>query len=375
MRFRASDVSKRISIIVACRNEKMFIADCLESILANDYPKELMEILVVDGMSDDGTRHIVSSYCQRFPFIKLLDNHPRITPTAFNIGIRAASGELILIMGAHSTYAYDYISRCVQSSSQTGAENVGGIMRSVPRTPGVLARATVLTLTHRFGIGNAAYRCAASNDDPRLVDTVWGGCYRREVFARIGTFNEKLIFNQDLEFNLRLRRAGCRILMDPRIVSEYRARSELRPFCKHSFRDGCWIILSSVYSEGIAFSWRHLVPFLFVLSLTASAAAGLLLPRFLVLALAILATYLAAAFTASFEIAWRERDLRYLLLMPVAFACIHIPYGLGSLWASIKTMFVRELRNQVLGRLHAGAPPQVPWAVPPSDPYNRQPGS
>jgi|SRR5215469_10517558 len=330
----------KVSIIVACRNEAAFIADCLESILANDYPKDLVEVLVVDGMSDDGTRRIVERYCDRFAFIKLLDNPRRIASAAFNLGVQKSSGDRILIMGAHNAYAKDYISRCVRASNESGADNVGGVIRVVPRTSGLWSRALALTLSHRFGVGNSHFRCTAGNEvaQRRLVDTVFGGCYRREAFERVGPFNEKLVFNQDIDFNLRLRRAGGRILLDPSIVSEYRARSDVKSFWKHNFRNGSWVILSGLFSEGIPFSGRHLVPLLFVLSSIGSAAVGLFVPSFFWMSLGVLCSYLGAVFAVSCVIAWRQHDFKLLAVMPVAFASLHVSYGLGSFAAVIKTL-------------------------------------
>ncbi len=331
-------------MIVACRNEEAFIGDCLDSILANDYPKDLLEILVIDGMSDDGTRTIIEDYCSRFSVIKQLENPARIASSAFNLGIRSASGDLIMIMGAHNVYAPDYISRCVRASVDSGADNVGGIIRVSPRTPGLLANALTFALGHSFGVGNAHFR--VGNGGRRWADTVFGGCYRREVFQNVGVFNEQLVFNQDIEFNLRLGRAGGRILLDPEIVSDYHARSDLKSFCEHNFRNGSWVILSSLLSEGIPFSWRHLIPLVFVSSLIASALLSPLAAGARLTLLVISGSYLLASLISSGFIAFRERDIRYAILMPLAFAALHISYGLGSLKALFTATLQKSIRRK-----------------------------
>src|SRR6266700_4002387 len=121
-----------VTIVVPCRNEEKRIASCLESILANDYPKERMEILVLDGMSEDGTREIVAGYSERYPLIRLVDNPKKHIPVAMNIGIQNARGERILKVDAHSTYQPEYISRCVHYQDLYGAENAGGVWTMVP---------------------------------------------------------------------------------------------------------------------------------------------------------------------------------------------------------------------------------------------------
>ena len=163
---------------------------CLKSLLANDYPKDRLEVLVVDGMSEDGTRNVVTEYAKRWPVIKLLDNPKRITPAALNIGIRQARGDVLIRMDAHARVDCGYIRRCVGTLLVRGADNVGGIMKTVPKQKRLVGRAIALCLSHRFGVGNSYFRVHAMK--PKWVDTVFGGCYRREIFKRIGFFNERL---------------------------------------------------------------------------------------------------------------------------------------------------------------------------------------
>jgi glycosyltransferase involved in cell wall biosynthesis len=339
----------KVSIVVACRNEEAFIGECLDSILANDYPRDLLEILVADGMSDDGTRAIVTSYSERFPFVRCVDNPGRIASTAFNLGIQRASGDLIMIMGAHNVYATDYISRCVRASNESGADNIGGIIRVTPRTPGLLGNALAFALGHPFGVGNAHFRFESRGR--RSADTVFGGCYRREVFEKIGLFNERLVFNQDIEFNLRLGRAGGRILLDPEIVSDYQARSDLKSYWKHNFRNGSWVVLSSLYCDGLPFSWRHLIPLVFVTALAVSGMVSFILPHFWWVLLGISVSYQVASVVSSGAISVRQRDFRYFFVMPLAFALLHVAYGLGSLTAMSRTLVRRDLRGRAYRRI------------------------
>ncbi|MFQ5779968.1 MAG: glycosyltransferase, partial [Nitrospiria bacterium] len=140
-----------VSIIIPCRNERDFIASCLDSILGNDYPFRLIEILVVDGMSTDGTRGIVEAYAQHHTFIRLLDNPKKLTPAALNVGVKNAMGEIIIRMDAHATYDSKYISKCTKALDEYKAGNVGGIWRIIPRGNTLTGKAIVKSLSHRFG--------------------------------------------------------------------------------------------------------------------------------------------------------------------------------------------------------------------------------
>jgi len=325
-----------VSIVIPCYNEERFIVSCLDSIIDNDYPKEELEVLIVDGMSNDKTRAFVERYTREYQFIKLLDNPKRITPAAFNIGIKYAKGEVIIIMGAHNVYEKDYVSKCVKHLNGYGADNVGGMMVTLPRNNNLVGKSIVLALSNRFGIGGAAFRIGS--EKPRWVDTVFGGCYKREVFDRVGLFNENLVNTQDMEFNTRLRKAGGKILFHPEIVSHYYARSELRSFCKHNLRNGFWAIYPFKFTKIMPVSWRHLVPLAFVSSLIGSGILSFFSQIFLWLFLFIFGSYALANAYFSIKIAVREKDFRYLFAMPPIFAILHVGYGLGSIYGAIRLL-------------------------------------
>ncbi len=318
-----------VSVVIPCRNEEGFIGRCLDSILANGYPSDLLEVLVVDGESSDGTRAIVADYAARFSVVHLLPNPRRITPVALNLGVRAAQGQLIMRVDAHGTLGPGYIAGCVRALQTSGADNVGGIMHTVPRTAGLVARAIVASTSHRFGVGGSYFRVHSSQ--PRWVDTVFGGCYRREVFERVGLFNERLVSTQDLEFNLRLKRAGGRTLLVPDLTCSYYARSDFPSFTRNNFRNGLWVVLPFLYSRIIPVSLRHLVPLCFTLALVGSAVlAALWTPGVWVLA-AVVVPYAVADLAASVQVAIGRNEWRLALIMPFIFASLHLAYGLGSL--------------------------------------------
>jgi len=337
-----------ISILIPCRNEERFIGDCLNSVIANDYPKDRLEVLVIDGMSEDGTREVIAGYAEQYPWIKIIENPKLITPVALNLGIKQAKGQVILWMSAHNRYEKDYVSRSVECLEKFGADNVGGIMKTLPREDTFTGRAIVASLSHRFGVGNSYFRVQAS--EPKWVDTVFGGCYRREVFDRVGLFNENLVRGQDMEFNLRLKKAGGKTLLVPEIVSYYYARSDIKSFWKHNFTNGVWAILPFLHSPIMPVSWRHLVPLLFVASLLGSAFLGLFWTPFFYLFLFILGFYGLANLGASLRIALERRNIRYMITMPFIFGILHFSYGLGSLLGVFKILgSARFWRNYLSG--------------------------
>src|SRR3989344_8498691 len=208
-----------VTAIVPCLNEERHIAECLDSILANDYPKDKMEILVVDGYSKDKTLEIIKSKGEQFSVIRLLDNPRVITPAAMNIGIQNAKGDIIIKMDAHSVYAKDYISKCVEHLEESGADNVGGALQSIPAKNTLMARAIAICLSHVFGAGGSYFR--TGSEEPREVDTVAFGCYKREVFDRVGFYDERMEKTEDLDLNLKLRKVGGKIMLFPDIKALY----------------------------------------------------------------------------------------------------------------------------------------------------------
>jgi glycosyltransferase involved in cell wall biosynthesis len=329
-------------VVIPCRNEARYITVCLDSILANDYPRNRLEVLIADGMSEDGTREIIDKYSRLRSEVRCLDNPKRITPSALNIGVANARGEVIIRMDAHARIAGDYIRRCVAGLSRYRVDCVGGVMHTLPQEHTPVGRAIAAALGSGFGVGNSRFRVHPS--EPTYVDTVFGACYRREVFERVGLFNERLPRTQDFEFNARLRRGGGRILLLPGIVSYYYVRVGLGRFWGDNFNNGVWAVLPFARSRVVPVSWRHLVPLVFVALLMVSA---LLAPRSaaarLVLA-AVAGAYLAAAASASVLIAWRRREPRFLAVMPVVFSALHVAYGLGSLWGLTKISTASALR-------------------------------
>jgi glycosyltransferase involved in cell wall biosynthesis len=316
-----------VTVIVPCRNEAAFVGMCLDSIEANDFPHDRLEVLVVDGMSDDGTRDVVARYTRCDTRIHVLDNPRRITPAALNIGIAAAKGDIIMRMDAHNAYPSNYISTLVTWLVDTGADNVGGAWITRPANTTRRARAIAAALAHPFGVGNAHFRLGVR--EPRWVDTVPFGCYRRDVFARIGAFDEELVRNQDDELNLRLIRHGGRILLVPAVSSTYHARESLAKLWRTYFQYGYFKPLV-VRKVGGVLTVRQLVPALFVLSVIAAAVLALWLPIMAMVLVAIVGLYALADIACAASIATHD-GLGVGLALCAVFPVLHVSYGTGFL--------------------------------------------
>lgn len=321
------EVLPKVSIIIPTRNEEKYIRYCLQSVIDQDYPKDLLEILVVDGLSEDGTREIIEDYVHKYQFIKLLNNPKRIVSTALNLGIKDAQGGIILRMDAHNVYRKDYVSKCVKYLIEHNVDNVGGICLTLPGTNNLLGNSIAFVLSSPFGVGNAYFRIGSKK--PKYVDTVPFGCYKKQVFEKIGLFDEDLVRNQDDEFNLRLIKDGGNILLVPEIVSYYYARDSLGKLWKMYYQYGYFKPLVA-QKIGVILTWRQLIPSLFVGSLIFTGVLSFFSNYFLRLFLLIVALYLSANFAFSFSIAFKK-GLKLLPFLPISFAVLHFSYGLGYL--------------------------------------------
>ena len=327
-----------VTMILPIRNEARYIARCLEAVLTQDYPRGRIEVLVVDGMSDDGTREIVQKTLERFNVstfqrcsVQVIDNPSRIVPTALNRGVRQARGEIIIRVDGHAVIAPDYVRLCVHDLANGDADCVGGPIRTLGET--WMARGIAIAQSSPFGVGNAAFRYAHR---AQYVDTLAFGAYRREVFDRIGLFDEELARNQDDEFNYRLTRSGGKIWLDPAIRSDYFSRASLGALWKQYWEYGFWKV-RVIQKHGRPASWRHLVPAAFVLAVAASVILGMV-GESLMPVLAVAASYAAASLAASLALAFRK-GWRYLPLLPLAFATMHVAYGVGFLWGWVRFGF------------------------------------
>ncbi len=328
-----------LTVICPIYNEEKYIAGCIESILAQDYPKEDLEVIFADGMSSDRTREIVAGYSAKYPFIKLIDNPQRFVPSALNKAIEAASGDVIMRLDAHSFYPSNYFSALVAAIGRYDADNVGAVCKTdvLNKTPKSLAIREVLA--HPMGVGNSTFRTGI--DRAQEVDTVPFGCWHRSAFDKYGRFDERLIRNQDIEFNKRIHRGGGKIVIVPDTYSTYYARETFGRLAGNNYDNGKWNILTVWYTRQLkSLSVRHFVPLAFVLSLMLPVIGAIFWHPLIWLAVASLLCYTVLVSAISIKISKREK-LNCLDLIKTFFV-LHLSYGCGSLMGILKLPFVKR---------------------------------
>ncbi|MBU1798022.1 MAG: glycosyltransferase family 2 protein, partial [Bacteroidetes bacterium] len=225
-------MSQMISILLPTHNEELFIEKSLNSLLKNDYDKNMFEILVIDGMSTDKTLEITNRKHINDSRIKIISNDKIIFPAAINLGIKHAKGDIIVIVGAHAKYPKNYLTECVNGLNKYKADNVGGILETRSLKTTTLSKLIIASLSSSFGVGNSTFRVGSA--EAIEVDTVFGGCYRKEVFDKYGNFNENLISSSDMEFNKRITKAGAKIILLPWIKVIYYTRTKFINFIKNN---------------------------------------------------------------------------------------------------------------------------------------------
>lgn len=344
-----------ISIILPIRNESNFISNTLDSIINQEYPMDNLEIIIADGMSDDGTREILHIYQKKYSNIKLVDNPERIVPTGFNRALNQAKGDIIIRIDGHSEVDLDFVENRIRLLEEKDSDCVGGATEHI--ADNAVGQAVKTAQSSKFGVGGVAFREDAT--EGKYVDTLAFGVYKREVFEKIGGYDEELVRNQDDEFNFRLIQNGGKIWLDPSIKSVYYPRNSLKKLFKQYFQYGFYKVRVMQKRRAFA-SWRHLVPGVFVLALFVSVLTFPIshFPFYL-----ILGSYLTANLSATiweiFKLVTRYKSQTTnhqllvtshqspvtthhspianhqspitAVLLPITFFTLHFSYGLGFL--------------------------------------------
>lgn len=322
-----------LSVICPIYNEEKYIAKCIDSILAQDYPKDDIEVIFVDGMSSDRTREIVAEYSAKYPFIRLIDNPDRIVPPAMNIGIKASVGDIIVRLDAHAVFPQNYFSELVKNLHELDADNVGGVCRTLPINDTPVCRSIAYVLSSSFGMGNSHFRIGA--DSIKEVDTVPFGCFKRELFDRVGYFDEELTRNQDDEFNGRIIKNGGKIFLLPDLVIDYFARDTVAKVYKMFYQYGLFKPLVNK-KLGQPATIRQFFPLLFVLGLILGPLTFLISSAFIWLYLGVLLVYLTLAAVFSSR---ESRSLKEVLIKIWVYFVVHFAYGWGYINGIIKLIF------------------------------------
>lgn len=336
----------RISVVVPCRNEVTNIDAFMTSLLSQDLPADSeLQIIIADGLSDDGTRESLERYRRQFANIQIVSNPKKIVSTGLNLAIRQAVGEIIVRMDVHAEYASDYITQCVMALKKTNSENVGGPART--RSQGYFQEANGLTYHSRFSCGGARFH------DPNYegpVDTVTFGCWRKSTLETLGCFDEELVRNQDDELNLRITRNGGTILQIPQIRCWYKPRSTLRSLFRQYAEYGYWKVYV-IRKHRVPASVRHVVPALFLTSLLLLCGLSPFVRSASLLLLILVGTYLLTGIVATVLTCFRSSAWRFLPILPVMFVTYHFAYGFGFL-----TGVVHILLRQLFAKRDPGTP-------------------
>jgi succinoglycan biosynthesis protein ExoA len=328
-------MSPTVSIVVPCYNEEGTIGTLLQAILDQTYPAGDMEVIIADGMSGDGTRAVIDEFQSTHPdlVLRVVENRRRTIPSSLNLAMREARGEFLVRLDAHSVPIPEYVERCVDDLKAGKGANVGGVWKIRPGGPGWMARGIAGAAAHPMGAGDALYRLGAPAGP---VDTVPFGAFRRQVFEQLGGFDETLLTNEDYEFNLRIRRSGGRVWLDPRIASTYLARPSLWALAAQYWRYGYWKCRMLLRYPG-SVRWRQALPPLFVTSLVGlGVAASFWRPALYGLG-GVVGVYLAAVLVGAINIGARDAGVP-VAGAAMALVTMHLAWGGGFVWSLVTSM-------------------------------------
>ncbi|MEE4197224.1 MAG: glycosyltransferase family 2 protein [Bacteroidales bacterium] len=333
----------KISIIIPARNEEKYLEKCLLSILKGTESGLETEIFVVDGKSSDRTVQIVEQISESSPNLYLITNEKKTTPHAINLGIKKSSGDYLFIISAHAEYPADYFVKLLNWAKKLQAQVVGGVLETKTLDHSSKAKAIQFVLSNKWGVGNALFRTGVKKVCE--VDTVAFGCYHKSVFEKFGFFNPELTRNQDIEFNLRIKKGGGKIYLVPDVKATYYARNNFYALAKNNFKNGLWNILTLYYTRNFkALSLRHFVPMVFVLSILLPILLSVFYSPLILFSFFIFFVYLGFIFFVSLRSKPKTVNLFSIL---ASFLILHFSYGLGSVSGIIKTiiLFFRKQKN------------------------------
>lgn len=323
----------RVTVIIPCYNEEATIGLLLRALVKQTYPHEKMEILVADGMSTDNTRQEIIAFQRQHPELQvnIVDNPKRNIPAGVNIAIRQAQGEYIIRLDAHSEPYPDYIALCVSALQAKKGDSVGGVWEIKPGGNGWFARSIACAAAHPLGVGDARYRLGGK---AQAVDTVPFGSFHRDLFKRVGLFDETLLTNEDYEFNVRVRNSGGVVWFDPAIRSVYYARSDFKSLIRQYFRYGYWKgKMLKRYPQTIR--WRQFLPPVFILSLLTLGLLTAITPIAGWLLMIEIGIYLGGLFLSGVLLSVKQKQPSLMIGFPIAVIGMHLSWGSALLWSLI----------------------------------------
>lgn len=318
-----------ITVLLVAYNEEQYIEKSLLSLINQTYPSDKYEIIIIDGMSTDGTLDRIKLIAKRYGKheIRILTNKKKILASGWNIGIRAAKGDYVARIDAHAEAKNNFIEKSVETMMKNpDAVCVGGklVTISSPNSNDVVSK----VLSSPFGVGNSSFRVS---DKAGYADTAVYGLYKKQIFEEVGYFNEKFVRNQDIELHSRITEYGGKFYFNPEIESVYYARNTVKKMAKQAFGNGKWNMIL-LKNHSTALSLRHMVPFIFVIYLICSLIGGLISSWFWKVEGVVICLHLLCGLIASLK---KSQKIIEILQMPFLFILLHISYGTGYL-AGIK---------------------------------------
>jgi glycosyltransferase involved in cell wall biosynthesis len=323
---------------------------------------EVSEIFVIDGMSTDGTREIVSQMGKADSRIRLIDNPGRIQSTGLNFALRYTTGDYILRLDAHSAYPANYLALCLETSLRTRCDNVGGLFITQRRDSSYQSALVQALTTHKFGVGNAGFRIGAQEGP---ADTVPYGFFPRNLFNRLGGFDERLVRAQDYEMNRRIIQSGGCVWRNPNIHVQYYPPRDLPTFLRKQ------MVMEAPYNAYLwylapyAFAVRHAITGFFATGVIAGVVLSPFSRTIRIAFGVVMALYFAMAILSAIQQAFRYREPRHALTLPIAFFLYHFLHGLGLVVGVVRlltgTAPVQKSREPWVGagRFRAWPPPQT----------------
>jgi len=307
-----------VSILLPIRNEESHISKTLRSIILQDYPREKLDLVIVDGDSNDKTVEEINKLKKEFINIKILHNRHKTMPKGFNIALNSSKSEIILMLGGHSIIPKNYISKSVENLKNYRADCAGGIIQAIGN--GFWGDVIAKSISSVFGVGNVLFRI--KNSKSNYVNSIPFGCYQRSVFDSIGALDEELVRNQDDEFNFRLIQSGYKIWQDSSLVTKYFCRQNLKKLFIQYLQYGIYKV-RVIQKRRALISLRHIIPSLFLISLFIPKISTYVITIYFLLGL-------------FFSIKINKFNIIKLIACQITFFIIHISYGLGFLFGHFK---------------------------------------